>query len=279
MIRWLKLSILIFLAVGCPEKDKAVSPRLAQDPSVDQLKGQDFDKEMRAGNLAGAINRLTEAPCPNCAHEENISPRKSNKPPIQMIAVVANEDCFERGNSRDVTKLKMNIKGANRKERRYMEQFASTMIKITGENQAKKLVGDLRVVFHKQLRNRKDGNCLPGHQLISGEVNMARQCPDGTKIDGTEGILVHEIGHYVANRGNWYPKYEQAVRKRCQVSRYCTHTAANHAIQNRKEEFAEVFAAFLMATDRLKRDCPDAYQFFKKEMFNNSSYSCDSKPI
>lgn len=279
MIRWFKLFIILFLCASCPEKDKAVTPSLSQDGEVDQQKSADFDRDMRAGNIAGAINRMTEAPCPNCTQEVERPSRRSNRAPIQMVAVVANEDCFERGKSRDLSKLEINLRGANRKERRYMEQFASTLIKISGEAQAKHLVGDLRVVFQRQLRTRNDGNCLPGHQLTPGEVNMARQCPDGARIEGSEGILVHEIGHYVANEGNWYPRYEQAVRTRCRVSRYCTHTSANNTIQHRREEFAEVFAAFLMSTDRLKRDCPESYEFLKKEMFNNSDYHCDSKPI
>jgi hypothetical protein len=278
--------LLIFLSLsfifsGCPQKDKTL-PNLGKDNSIDPNKGREFDGQLKKGNIAGAIDSMVGPPnCDNCLNDENreqpkrktISTRK-----IHMVAEIGNTECLKRGKSQDISKLGLNLQGANRSERRVMEDIAGTMIGLAGENQAKKLLGNAKVVYQNKLRTRKNGNCLPAHQLIAGEVHVARKCDDGSEVIARDGILVHELGHYAANRANLYPLYDKTVKRKCKISGYCTHNSMNKAFNHRKEEFAEVFGAFLLATDRLKRDCKDAYEFMKKHVFNNSNHMCESLP-
>lgn len=271
---------LLFLLSACPDSDQQSLVHLDPDSGIEEQKAHDFNQMASSGDLTGAINRMTDAPCPGCANTQPgvRAQRSPAQRQVHMIAEVGNTSCFPRlATSRSVRALNIDLRNSNMGERGFMNRFAAGLIDIAGQDQARRLVGDLRVVYHDVLRLRNDGNCLPGHQLTPGEVNMGRRCPDGSRVPMSEGILVHEIGHYVANRGGWYPRYERAVTRRCQVSRYCTHTQAGRAINHRREEFAEVFAAFLLSTDRLKAECPESYQFMKTQMFNNSNHHCDSR--
>lgn len=283
MIKRLHLPILILLGLffsGCPNKDNKALPKLGNDSSIDGNKGREFDTKLGQGNLAGALDSMVAPPnCDNCLDsEKRNSPRRISTRKIHMVAEIGNIDCLSRGKSQDITKLGINLKGANRSERRVMESIAGTMISIAGESQAKKLLGGAKVVYQNKLRTRTNGNCLPAHQLIAGEVHVARKCADGSEVIARDGILIHELGHYAANRANLYPDYEKQVKKKCKISGYCTHNSMQKVFNHRKEEFAEVFGAFLLATDRLKRDCKQAYDFMKKNLFNNSNHMCESLP-
>jgi hypothetical protein len=91
-----------------------------------------------------------------------------------------------------------------------------------------------------------------------------------------KGMLAHEIAHYISIRDNQaiQREYERQINPPCYVTRY--------AGQNRIEEFAEVFAAFLTNPDLFKgkgQSCDKARRVIAS-MFRehpDHSLSCDSR--
>lgn len=166
---------------------------------------------------------------------------------------------------------------------------------------AAKVVGNLRLVmggnarlldnvgfqFVSQLPLRKDGGCLPGHQYADGgrTLTFARRCPANSrqgalKLPTDQATIVHELGHLVANRGQFYARYNRAVPARCKISGYCTRSSGGHAHSHRNEEFAEAFSAFLLAPARLKAQCPAAYVFMKEQVYlGDTSGICKKAPL
>lgn len=93
--------------------------------------------------------------------------------------------------------------------------------------------------------------------------------PAGSNGGQNETRLMHELGHKVGAAGN-YGKYNASV-KGCHISPYCTSR-----MRGRNEEFAESFAAFVTRPAYLKSVCPDAYDFFARQVFpgSNAAASC-----
>ncbi len=69
------------------------------------------------------------------------------------------------------------------------------------------------------------------------------------------------MGHFVANKLGLYTKYNRAVRKQCKLTTYMQKSRAGKKHRNRDEEFAEVFAAYLIYGNKLKSKCKKAYEF------------------
>jgi hypothetical protein len=203
--------------------------------------------------------------------------RNPSSADAQMISDVSNMSCLARqGSSQHTKTLQITHKGLKRAEKRIIDNLSASLIHSFGEATAKRLFGGVRIIYQNSMKT-SNGGCLPGHQLVPGEVRMARRCPNGYQFPNGDAILVHELGHFVANKLNLYPQYNNKVPRRCRVSRYTTHMSSGAAISHRREEFAEVFAAYLTATDRLRSACPDAYHFMKRDVFNNSNYDCAAK--
>lgn len=202
--------------------------------------------------------------------------REPSSRDAQMISDVSNMSCLSRrGSASNGSALQISHQGAKRAEKALINNLSASLIHFFGEATARRVFGGVKIVFKNSMTN-SSGGCLPGHQLVAGEVHMARRCPDGYQFPNADAILVHELGHFAANKLNLYPSYERAVPQRCQVSRYSTRMSSGKAIAHRREEFAEAFAAYLTATDRLRSECPDAYHFMK-ELFNNTDYDCSAK--
>ncbi|HRO66581.1 MAG TPA: hypothetical protein PL182_03345 [Pseudobdellovibrionaceae bacterium] len=92
--------------------------------------------------------------------------------------------------------------------------------------------------------------------------------PSGSTNGQNETRLMHELGHKIGGAGN-YGKYNSSVRK-CNITPYCS----SH-VRGRNEEFAEAFAAFVTRPASLKSVCPDAYNFFSKQVFPGSNAVAD----
>lgn len=103
----------------------------------------------------------------------------------------------------------------------------------------------------------------------SGPIKVNRNWSTDTGMHSRNvGMLMHELGHYVGNNKNpenpaAYAKYFRAVPTPCHFSWY--------AQQSRNEEFADVFASFIVNPKNLLKmgspGCKKAYEFFKTKVF------------
>jgi hypothetical protein len=226
----------------------------------------------------------------SCAFHQNIDRSISSRKKAVSENVVAgfgNTSCLVNGNTKDLNSLSVSVRGANRKEKNFVTDIISTITDMAGEVQAKILIQNMKINFKKYLRQRTDGHCLPGNFGLTtrGAIDLARKChpksPEKNitfSTDHLRGSLIHEIGHVVGNRvfrgRTFYSLYNSQVKKVCKVSKYTTHSNAGNKHRNRNEEFAEVWASYIYATDRLKKKCRSSYNFMREVVFNGSSHTC-----
>ena len=93
----------------------------------------------------------------------------------------------------------------------------------------------------------------------------------GPKAAGNFAVYTHELGHVVGNRevaeSSIYSLYNKAVPTACHPTRY---SKVSHGHGARNEEFAEVFAAFVLAPellDSVSESCNQASDFMKTIVF------------
>lgn len=105
-----------------------------------------------------------------------------------------------------------------------------------------------------------------------GFVTVKR--PRGSLKGQLTGRMMHELGHRFghANANENYIEYRKHMRgKKCMITTYCG--------KNLNEEFAEVFAAYVVNPDFLAKHCPDSYAYFKNKLFRNPealNVSCEN---
>lgn len=103
----------------------------------------------------------------------------------------------------------------------------------------------------------------------------------GPRSLGNYAVFTHELGHVVGNRTNsagqrYYDLYNRAVKNSCHFSKY---SKVSHGYGKRNEEFAEVFAAYLLVPELLLSfgpECRQAYDFFRSTLFTGQTVSCSS---
>lgn len=193
-----------------------------------------------------------------------------------MIAEVGKISCLDKTKQANalLKSLGVKVSTTKRSEKKLVANVGETLSKLTNEAQARRLMKGLSVYFKKTLGNSSFGGCLPAHQLIPSQIHMGRTCPNGYKIPHVEGIFVHELGHFVANKLGLYPRYKREVTKRCKLSKYMYQNSAGRKHKTINEEFAEVFAAYLIYGKKLKRKCPKSYDFMKKHLYLGSDSEC-----
>jgi hypothetical protein len=257
------------------------------------------------GDAATAINRQMEGPGHECGERRPATTPSYRYPALPLSETpgtvqdprVANLSCLSGTDDRELMQ-RMGVSltsSAQENETEMVARMVSSVVDVAGEEVGRNLLSGLSVNFvpHLRLRRNPAGLCLPGHYRLdnSPHLNLARRChPDavdreGNRINQTQdssdehltALLYHEVGHHVGSRsngrGSLRSAYQQQVRTRCQISHYCS---SSHS-----EEFAEVFAAFMYATDRLKAQCPEAYSFMKNSVFRlpqGEERSCDLRP-
>ena len=121
----------------------------------------------------------------------------------------------------------------------------------------------------------KKGGVAYGEHV--GDIRILRS---GSKPDDNVAHLIHELGHHVGHQQDLYARYKKFVGKSCQFSGYCRHVGKRGKPRN--EEFAEVFAAFVLHPELLQKsgpNCQRAYDFFaKKDVFRHGSQAkCNAK--
>ncbi len=100
-------------------------------------------------------------------------------------------------------------------------------------------------------------------------VNIRR---DYNKSDENVAHLMHELGHHVGNRDGIYGKYRSYVKSPCQFTHRCRAVLGIGSPRN--EEFAEVFAAYILHPELLMKsgpNCQKAYDFFTEKIFAKGS--------
>jgi len=193
-----------------------------------------------------------------------------------MVAQGANLKCIEKASRHKALTedAGVTLDGANRSERKMVGNLIKTIENLTNQAQAEKLLRGLTIRFKNVLGAHSSGGCLPAHQLVRNEIHIGRKCANGMEIPHRDGILIHEIGHFVANKHGLYPQHSKEVRKKCKLTHYMSRTSGGKKHKNRNEEFAEVFAAYFVYGKKLKRRCKDSYEFLKEELFLGSHSNC-----
>lgn len=193
-----------------------------------------------------------------------------------MIAEIGIFKCLKQTKETKemLSSLNISTSGATNEEKILLGNVANTIEELTNQAGAQRILGGLKVIYKDVLGNRTDGGCLPAHQLIPGQIHMGRQCSNGFKIPYTEGILIHEMGHFVANKNGLYSQYNKNVRRNCKLTTYMHKSRAGKKHKNRNEEFAEVFAAYLLYGKKLKRKCKQSYEFMRDHVFIGSESAC-----
>lgn len=193
-----------------------------------------------------------------------------------MVAEGANLNCIEKASRyKAITEnAGVVLDGANKAEKKMVGNLINTIENLTNQAQAEKLLHGLTIRFKNVLGSHSSGGCLPAHQLVRNEIHIGRKCADGMEIPFRDGILIHEIGHFVANKHGLYPQHAKKVRKKCKLTQYMSSTRTGKKHRNRNEEFAEVFAAYLILGKDLKRKCKGSYEFLKEELFLGSHSNC-----
>lgn len=198
-----------------------------------------------------------------------------------MIAEVGDIECLSRNkdNSDILERLGVTLDGESRKERELVTRAVNTIVEMTNEQQAERLLSGLTVRFKDILGNTSAGGCMPAHQLVRNEIYLGRYCVGmkGQKfvIPGKDIIFVHEVAHFIANKRGYYSKYNKEVSKTCKLSNYMTKMSNGKKIKNRNEEFAEVFAAYLTYGNKLRRSCRKSFNWMKDNLFLGSEPSCN----
>ncbi|TNE94963.1 MAG: hypothetical protein EP326_16120, partial [Deltaproteobacteria bacterium] len=190
-----------------------------------------------------------------------ISLRSEAKP--HMVAEVGRLSCLEKTtpSSKFFSDLSITLSNANKTEQSFIADTFETIIRMTNQQQAERLLSGLKIKIQNTLGDRSSGGCLPAHQLVRNEIHLARKCEKIGEIPFREGIFVHELGHFIANKLNLYNKYQNEVLKRCKLTNYMSKSRAGKKHKNRNEEFAEIFAAYLLYGKELKSKCKHSYEF------------------
>lgn len=302
-VYYLLLSFVLISLSGCPsggmfDCTRDVSARVGEH--TERQRG--IKNFFCRGNLAGAAGTATRPPgldVGQCNHDRNRTPSThlptryypslglDQTPGTVQDPRVANLSCLASGGNALLTDA-MGVSttaSAKDNEKAIVDQLVASVVDVAGEENGKHMLRGLSVniVPHLRLRRNPAGRCLPGHYRLDGSphLNIARRChPDavdgeGNKINQTEdyddryitSLLYHEVGHhvglkrpnYAGPRSTFRDFYRSRVTERCEISHYC---GTSHS-----EEFAEVFAAFMYATDRLKEKCPKSYEFMRDMVF------------
>lgn len=197
-----------------------------------------------------------------------------------MISEVADLSCL--GPAKGVSGAIRALGQTSAQEKASAEKVIRNLRLAMGANA--RLLSNVGFSFVNVLPLRSDGGCLPGHQYADGgrTLTFARRCPANSRqgamrLPTDQATIVHELGHLVANRGGLYPQYNASVRRACRVSGYCTHSSAGRVHRSRNEEFAEVFAAYMVAPLRLESECPAAYKFMKERVFLGQAVACGKR--
>ena len=197
-----------------------------------------------------------------------------------MVAEVGDIGCLAGGRApiRLHADAGVKVNGANLAEQKMVSQLIKTLQQETNEQQTERLLSGLTVVFKDTLRAHSSGGCLPAHQLVKNTIHIGRHCvtKSGKKVDIPlrKGLLVHEVGHFIANKLGVYSSYNRAVSRNCKLTNYMKQNRSGRKHRNRNEEFAEAFAAYLTHSKALKRKCRKSFNFLKDELFLGNNPSC-----
>lgn len=197
-----------------------------------------------------------------------------------MVAEVGNIKCLAGGSTplRLHADAGVKVKGANLEEQKMVAQLIKTLQEETNEQQTERLLSGLTVVFKDVLGDNTSGGCLPAHQLQRNTIHIGRYCvtKGGKRVEIPlrKGLLVHEVGHFVANKLGTYASYNREVSRKCKLTNYMKANRSGRKHKNRNEEFAEAFAAYLTHSKALKRKCRKSFNFLKDELFLGNNPSC-----
>lgn len=197
-----------------------------------------------------------------------------------MVAEIENPKCYADGDApiRLQADAGVQVKGATLAEQKMVSRVIKTLQELTNEQQTERLLSGLTIIFKDVLGDNSSGGCLPAHQLQRNTIHIGRHClTSGRKkvdIPYREGLIVHEIGHFVANKLGTYSSYNRAVKRSCKLTNYMKQNRAGRNHRNRNEEFAEAFAAYLTLPKDLKRKCRKSFDFLKDELFLGNTPAC-----
>lgn len=125
------------------------------------------------------------------------------------------------------------------------------------------LIKDIKVEAFPGPKGR-DGKCT-NYTAGTNHIQMVINCGGRNVTAGTIAPnLLHEFMHSVGQQG-YYQSYDKSVPTACAITGYCIHN--DNPNGKRREEFAEVGAMFVHSPQLLQQKCPEAYDFFRKNVF------------
>ena len=120
-------------------------------------------------------------------------------------------------------------------------------------------------------------SAYPINTLVTAEDNMIAVAQHDTHIIyiykdyAYDGVLLHEIGHYVDSTKGFVSSKIQDIRLRersslmdLETTLTNTDDAYEHNTENASEYFATAFAAYILMPDKLYECCPDTYEYIKQ---------------
>jgi hypothetical protein len=118
----------------------------------------------------------------------------------------------------------------------------------------------------------RDGKCT-NYTAGPKRIKMVTMCGSKNHMRNVTAAdislsMIHEFFH-AAGQQKYYGSYQGSVPV-CEVTGYCTHSDNRNP---RNEEFAEVGAMYVHSPQVLKSTCPEAYEFFKNNIFNGHEAS------
>lgn len=134
------------------------------------------------------------------------------------------------------------------------------------------LVQGTRVRVFTGGRPTTDGGVKCSSYAEGGKSIQLSNC-NGPSSDNPIKHLAHELGHVAGQQNSNYARYNR-IQPRCTLTTYCTHSNRSGRLvahSDRNEEFAEVFAMYMFAPERLKANnsCKNAFNFMQSEIFKN----------
>lgn len=120
-------------------------------------------------------------------------------------------------------------------------------------------------------------SAYPINTLVTAEDSMIAVAQHDTHIIyiykdyAYEGVLLHEVGHYVDSTKGFVSSKIQDIRLRersslmdLETTLTNTDDAYEHNTENASEYFATAFAVYILMPDELYERCPDTYEYIKQ---------------
>ncbi len=185
-----------------------------------------------------------------------------------------NLKCFNFNSSFELAKVPVTVNGASGSQP-FNDPTRGALATVLDRFQS--LGGNMDLVRNLKVNtyfNGREGKCT-NWTAGAHQIDYVAACTrDGVLTPRSQEEaainLTHEIGHTIGLQGGTYNDYFNANPQVCAISHYSTENTNSNP---RKEEFGEVFLAYMANPADLQTKCPNAYSYFQKKFFPGSARS------